>query len=177
MGLSFEYFSGRLRGGDLVGTIKELQAAGLDGQRALQIFGRESVIAATALGAAADSGEFDAFIAKINEGTGSADKMREVMESGLPGAKARFISAIEGMQIALGDAGLTKYIGTGLQALTNFVRMLQSAPAPVQTAGAVIFALGPILLGVAVALKAVSFVIGALIPLMRVVTAMDLAVE
>ena len=89
LGLTFDYLSGRLKAGDLLGVFKELNAAGLDGSLALEIFGRESVIAATSLGAAAEGGEFDAFITKINEGTGSADAMREIMESGLPGAVAR----------------------------------------------------------------------------------------
>ena len=171
MGLNFEYLKGRLASGDLIGVFNELNAAGLDGASALEIFGRESVIAATSLANAANSGDFDAFIAKINEGAGTADAMREVMESGLPGGVARFMSAIEGLQIALGDAGLTRYISGALQALTDLVRRFEDAPGPVKTVGALLFTLGPILLGLAFATKVVAFAIGGLIPLMRVVTA------
>ena len=73
--------------------------------------------------------------------------MREVMESGLPGGVARFMSAIEGLQIALGDAGLTRYISGALQALTDLVRRFEDAPGPVKTVGALFFTLGPVLLG------------------------------
>ena len=147
MGLNFDYLKGRLASGDLIGVFEELNAAGLDGASALEIFGRESVIAATSLANAANSGDFDAFIAKINEGAGTADAMREVMESGLPGGVARFMSAIEGLQIALGDAGLTRYISGALQALTDLVRRFEDAPGPVKTVGALLFTLGPILSG------------------------------
>ena len=150
----------------MIGVFKELNAAELDGASALEIFGRESVIAATSLANAANSGDFDAFIAKINEGVGTADAMREVMESGLPGGVARFMSAIEGLQIALGDAGLTRYISGALQALTDLVRRFEDAPGPVKTVGALFFTLGPILLGLAFATKVVSFAIGGLMPLM-----------
>ena len=92
--------------------------------------------------------------------------MREVMESGLPGGVARFMSAIEGLQIALGDAGLTRYISGALQALTDLVRRFEDAPGPVKTVGALFFTLGPILLGVAFATKVVAFAIGGLMPLM-----------
>ena len=65
---------------------------------------------------------------------GTANKMRERMESGLPGAVAQLTSSFEGLLLTLGKSGLTGFLTSAAKALTKgFNRWLAASSPFVQT--------------------------------------------
>ena len=82
-------------------VMRTLKTAGLDASSAVEIFGRESFTAALIL---ADSGKATQELERdFYNVAGTADKMREKMESGLPGAVAQLVSSFEGLMLTLGN--------------------------------------------------------------------------
>ena len=80
LGLSFETLNDRVVKGDLIGAMQMLNSAGMDTASALEIFGREAGNAALVIGGA--SSGLDEFDTALQNSTGTADKMRTIMESG-----------------------------------------------------------------------------------------------
>ena len=158
LGLNFADLRAQMEQGDLVGVLRQMQAAGLDAGRATQIFGTEAVAAVLAL--TANAGDLQAFAGNLDDVDGAANRMRETMESGLPGAFDSFKSSAEAAQLALGESGLGGTIGFVLDKATAFLRWFAEAPGPVRTFTTVVLAAGPVLLGLGIGLRAVSFALG-----------------
>ena len=159
IGLSFQDMSKRLKdSGDIVGIMRTMVTAGLDATSALQIFGRESGTAAILLakgGAGAQELE-ETFLGAAT----TADRMRERMESGLPGAVDKLKSAFEGLLLSLGEAGITGALEKGANMLSEFINRISEGPPQLVKLIASVLLLGPALLGVGAALKAVSIGLG-----------------
>ena len=86
--------------GDITGVFRTLKTAGLDGQKALELFGREAVTAATIIAERAP--QIEELEKALRNNEGAAKDMQKVMEKGLPGAVAQLKSAFEGMMPCLG---------------------------------------------------------------------------
>ena len=159
IGLSFQDMSKRLKDtGDIVGVMRTLVTAGLDATSALQIFGRESGTAAILL--AKGGAEAQQLEGVFRGASDTADRMRERMESGLPGAVDQLKSAFEGLLLALGEAGITGALEDGARMLTRFTNSISEAPPQLVKLIASVLLLGPALLGIGAALKAVSIGLG-----------------
>ena len=100
LGLSFETLNESGKRGDLIGAMQMLNSAGLDTASALEIFGRKP--ATPRLSLPAPAADWMNSMRRCQDSTGTADKMRKIMESGLPGSVAQSKSAIEGLQLAIG---------------------------------------------------------------------------
>lgn len=97
-----------------------LSGAGIEAGDAMTIFGREAASGALALQGASDRlGEFST---ELRDVEGAAADMAGVMRDNLQGDITGLQSAVSGLLIALGDAGLTSAIRGVVQALTSFVR-------------------------------------------------------
>ena len=158
LGLDFEAVRAMVSGGDIEGAFKRLGAAGLDTQTALQIFGRESAVGASIL--AGKVSDIDDFIAKLEDAGGTAADMRAIIESGLPGSTDQLKSSIEGIQLALGDAGLRGAMIWAIDKIRDFINWLSNSAAWVKTTAAIVLAAGPVLLVLAAAAKALTFALG-----------------
>ena len=155
LGLNFDDIRAQVERGDFIGALQRMQSAGLNVGRAMQIFGVESGNAALTLVNGADA--VDDFTQMLYGAKGAADEMRETMESGLPGSFAEFKSSVEDVQLTLGDSGLLAVINKLLQGLTGLARSFSDAPGPVKTFGAIVLVTGPLLLGLGVGLRVLSW--------------------
>ena len=158
LGLDFEEIRAMVSAGDLEGAFKRMGDVGLDTQTALQIFGRESAVAAALLAGSAT--DLDDFIARLKAAGGTAEDMRAIMESGLPGSTDEFKSALEGLQLALGDSGLRGAMIRILDTLKSFLSVLSNAPGPIRAFISAIVISGPILIGLAASLRILSWLLG-----------------
>ena len=159
IGLNFSDMSKTLKdSGDIIGVMRTMVTAGLDATSALQIFGRESGTAAILLakgGAGAQELE-EIFLSAST----TADRMRERMESGLPGAVDQLKSAFEGLLLTLGERGITGALEKAVNMLKGFINSISEAPPQLTKLIASTLLLGPALLAVGAALKAVSIGLG-----------------
>ena len=175
LGLTFDDVQKQFRESkDVVGVLRTLKTAGLDTSSALEIFGREASTGALIL---ANQGAAAQALAKDFENvTGTADKMREKMESGLPGAVAQLTSSFEGLMLTLGDAGLTGFLEGAAEALTDFNRWVAAAHPFVQTLLVSALAAGPALLALGAAAKFVSVGLALITPALAVLGTVSLPV-
>ena len=155
LGLNFDDIRAQVERGDFIGALQRMQSAGLNVGRAMQIFGVESGNAALTLVNGADA--VDDFTQMLYGAKGAADEMRETMESGLPGAFAEFKSAVDDVQLTLGDSGLLAVISKVLRWMTGLARAFSDAPGPVKAFGAIVLVTGPLLLGLGVGLRVLSW--------------------
>lgn len=102
--------------------IAKLQPLLQDTNAAYQLLGDEGKVAGVVLSANAD--KFNAHTKALENSTGSAKVMADIMRSGLKDSIDSLFSAIEGLIIKLGDAGLTNAIKSVANALTGFTRIL-----------------------------------------------------
>ena len=158
LGLNFESIREQLKTGDIEGVLADIGEAGLDTQTALQIFGREAAVGASILAGATT--DIDDFIAKLEDAGGTAADMRAIIESGLPGSTEQLKSSIEGIQLALGDAGLRGAMIWAIDKMRDFISWLSNSAAWVKTTAAIVLAAGPVLLVLAAAAKALTFALG-----------------
>ncbi len=165
LGLEFADIQKMVEIGDLEGALKLMGDAGLNTKTALAVFGRESAVAATILAGTATGVED--FIEQLKAAGDTAEEVREIMESGLPGAAAQFSSALEGLQLALGESGLTGAITWILTKLRDFLTMLSEGPPWLRQLMSGALVAGPVLLVMGAALKAVSFALGGLMPMVN----------
>lgn len=100
----------------------ELRERGLSTADAMVIFGREAASGALVLTEASKRvGEFGNELRDVD---GAAKEMAATMRDNLGGDANSAISALQGLAIALGDAGLTAALRFALQAFTDLVRMM-----------------------------------------------------
>ena len=158
---------------DIIGVLGTLRSAGLDLDTGLAIFGREAGPAALALSDATIAGHDLEKVLKASVGT--ADTMRKKMSRGLPGAVDSLKSAFEGLQLVLGNAGLTGALENLALMMTDVAKAIASASPEVQMLLVGALLLGPALLAVGAALKGISFALGGLLLVVRVVRGAMLA--
>ena len=168
LGVSFDGLRRHLlESGDILGVMQSLGTAGLTAERAIQIFGRESGNAAfllSQLGTKARALESD-----LQGAAGTADKMRVVMEQGLPGAVDQLTSAFEAFQLSLGAAGLKSILEDAINTITGLIRSFTEAPPAVKLFVNFLLLSGPALLALAAAAKVASLALGFFAPLMTAV--------
>jgi TP901 family phage tail tape measure protein len=100
----------------------QLQDRGLSTADAMTIFGREAASGALVLTEASDRvGEFGEELGNVE---GAAADMAGIMRDNLGGAANTLMSTVQGLAIALGEAGLTAVLIGALNAATEFARRL-----------------------------------------------------
>ena len=151
LGVDADQIAQQMLGGDLVGAMRALGQAGLDPKRAADIFGVEGLAGGLAL--ARQAAALEELRTKLNDSAGSAERMRLVMEAGLPGAVDSMKSAIETLMLRLGEAGLTDVLGRAAEAVRTIATAIAEAPAPLKRFMVGAIALGPALTGAGLALK------------------------
>ena len=165
IGVSFEGLKSLAQRGEYEEIFRRLSDAGLDAATAISLFGTEGFSAGASL---TDSiAKVEALTESLMGAEGWAERMRLIQEQGLPGAIAAFRSALEGLQLELGEAGLTRWLAAAADALRGFVLWLRDASGWVKTTMAIVLASGPVLLGLAVFLKLVTFALSGLVPLLK----------
>ena len=152
--LDFEEISAMVSAGDIEGAFKRIGDAGLDPKTSLQIFGREAAVGASIL--ASSVTDVEDFIAKLEAAGGTADEMREILESGFPGSVDQFKSALEGLQLSLADSGLRALMTNALVTLRHLINAISNAPGPIKTLMVAVIAAGPGLLALSFGLKALA---------------------
>ena len=159
LGLTWEEVNAQfLKSGDIVGVMRTLQSAGLDGSDALNIFGREG--GAAAINLAVMGGAAAELQVKLQAAAGTAEEMSEAQEKGLPGAVKKFKSALEALQLTLGEGGLKGLMERVLRTITRWILILNDASPAVQKLIIGALLAGPVLLGLAAAAKGVSTALG-----------------
>lgn len=99
-----------------------LRERGLSTADAMAIFGREAASGALVLTEA--SARVGAFGDELEEAEGAASEMAGIMRDNLGGAANTLMSSVQGLAIALGEAGLTAVLTTALNAATAAARAL-----------------------------------------------------
>jgi len=160
LGINLEEIQAVIATGNLSGAMRMLGAAGMNTADAIALFGNEAANAATIL--AGRAGDLEAFETELANVGGTADQMRQRIESGLPGAWAQMKASFEEMQLAMGDAGVTGQLKDLMGVATGFFRWMgNDAPGWVRTLTGSLAALTVALLGLGFILKAASFALGA----------------
>jgi TP901 family phage tail tape measure protein len=106
----------------LANIMGDLQTAGLSTADAMTIFGREAASGALVLAGA--SGQVRDFGNELRNADGAAAEMAKTMRDNLGGDIKGLQSAIAGLIIALGDAGLTDAIRSLVQMMTTAFRFI-----------------------------------------------------
>ena len=151
LGVDADQIAQQMLSGDLVGAMRALGQAGLDPKRAADIFGVEGLAGGLAL--ARQAAALEELRTKLNDSEGAAERMRLIMEAGLPGAVDSMKSAIETLMLRLGEAGLTDMLGRAAEAVRTIATAIAEAPAPLKKLMVGAIALGPALTGAGLALK------------------------
>ena len=171
IGTSFQEVKDAITRGGILEALQLLRDRNLDIAAATQLFGLETAAGAqTLLSAVPFIKEFDA---NLQNAEGTAQDMRDVMESGLPGSVDEFKSAIEGLQLALGDEGLTATLSSFLMGLTDLITRLRESDGPWLGFITNALLIAPIILGIGIALRIAAFALGGFIGLL---SALQLAI-
>jgi len=144
----------------LAGVMRLMRARGLDAADAIQIFGVEAASAAASLAARAE--DLVVFERRLGDVDGTAERMRERMAEGLPGATASFTSALQELMLALGDAGVTGQLLGLLGVGTRFLRWLAELPGPIRTVAGGLVTVTVALFALGIAARAASFALAPL---------------
>jgi len=140
---------GNLR--SFVTLLKELELGGAGVSDMLNLFGER---AGPALGAVLKLGvgELENLKEALLDAGGTAANIAAIQMEGATGATLKFKSAIEGLQIAIGEAGLLQSFTKITEALTKFTQsMSESNPVALKwgtTLAVIAAATGPILIGI-----------------------------
>ncbi len=137
--------------------IQDLGTKNLDAGKAATIFGKEAATQALILAGSSDTLRN---LQGAYEGAGgAAQRMADQQLAGLPGVLARLQSKFEAVLLVLGGAGITQaLIDAGEAAIGVIDVFLQMDPATQAWLSQLIL-VGPVLLGIAAALKTVSLAI------------------
>lgn len=104
----------------LANVMARLRDAGISTADAMTVFGREAASGALVLVKGAD--RFRSFTEELREADGAAGDMASTMRDNLAGDVRGLMSSVEGLILALGDAGLTAVLRGVVQAVTGVVR-------------------------------------------------------
>lgn len=88
------------------------------------VFGKIGLAGGAALQEFAEKGDLDKFSKSLEKVDGTASRMAETMNSGASGAMKRFMSAIEGLAIAIGESGVLEMFTKLVDKATTWARSL-----------------------------------------------------
>lgn len=94
-------------------VMKRFAVAGLDAERAFQIFGQRGATAMLAI--TGDIPGLEKLIKVTNDATGTAERMSKIMRDNLKGDAEILKSALAELTLIIGDAGLTRAVRSFLQ--------------------------------------------------------------
>ena len=100
------------------------------------------------------------FELSLLDAAGAAEQMRDINEEGLPGSVAELSSAFEGLQIAIGEQGLTARVTGLFDKFTLFLTLLRESEGPWLSIITWALTLIPAILLIGLTLKFVGFAIG-----------------
>lgn len=105
-------------------VMKRFAVAGLDAERAFQIFGQRGATAMLAL--TGDIPGLEKLIKVTNDAAGSAQRMAKIMNDNVRGDALLLTSALTNLTFIIGDAGLTKAVRSYLQEATKMADSFSS---------------------------------------------------
>ena len=100
--------------------------------------------------------------AALLDAEGAAEKMRKTQGQGIVGAIYNFQSALEGLQLSLGEAGLTKVVTSAAEEITGLIGWLTNLPGEIRSVAAAALLAGPALTALGLALTGMKFALGGL---------------
>ena len=165
LGINIEDVEKLMSEGKIIEIMSNLATAGLDVATASQIFGEDGARAALTL--AQNAGKLRDFRDGLNDVEGAMKRQADIMNEGFPGAVNALKSSFETAIVALGDAGLTGYLQRFAETASVAVQWFQNLSDENKGLVAGALAAGPVLLGLSLGLKALSFALGGLVPIMR----------
>lgn len=112
----------------LAGIMAKLETAGLSTAEAMTIFGREAASGALVMVKGAD--RLRDFTSELGKVDGAAKDMATTMRDNLGGDIDGLVSALSGLAIALGEAGLTAVLRGLIQGLTAITRVMADLVTP-----------------------------------------------
>ena len=140
---------------DFIDIVEVFERKGLDGARAVRIFGEEAgpkFAAVVGIGSAK--------IREIHGGLGDLERPLRVAETRMAGATGStrgFLSALEGLAIAVGDSGLIEWFTGIVRKGTAWVRNLSELNPGLLRTGTIVAgvaaAIGPLLIGAGLAVQ------------------------
>ena len=154
LGVSIRDSTGEMR--PLVDILKDFDEAGATAADVAGIFGRRNSTAALAIMEVADATK--EFNQDLNEAAGTTERMKDILVGGVDTEWKKFKSAIERLNIELGESGLKGIAESVLQALSGLIRGIAGLPSEVLTFVSV-------MAGLAAAVGPVLLAIGTLIPM------------
>jgi TP901 family phage tail tape measure protein len=124
----------------LANVMARLREAGISTADAMTIFGREAASGALVLVEGAD--RFRTFTSELREADGAAGDMAATMRDNLGGDINGALSAVQGLILALGDAGLTAALRASVQGATALVRAMTGVVSAVSDGTKIVGSLG-----------------------------------
>ena len=160
LGIEYDEILSRFKQGDLLGIVGLLHERGMTVEQAIKIFGKEmySQIKGWVDNFAKYSDGVDLLLNRVD---GEAQKARDAIESGTPGAWDEFWSAMQNMNIQLGEAGLMEGLRKFLELGKDILNLFSNdAPQWVRKVATWVIFLGPLLIGLGAIIQFVSFALG-----------------
>ena len=133
-----------------------------------KLFGAEAGIGALVI--AQSLGDVKELTAAYADNVGAAERMANIQEKGIVGAFYNMMSAIEGLQLAIGEAGLTQWITMLVELIVDLTRAVADASPAMQLLAVVIGGGVPALLGLSVLLRFIAISLGAWVGLFKLLT-------
>ena len=155
VGVSIDEVSKILQSGDLVGAFQLLFDAQVDAGTAARVYGREAQAGATILTQQRD--RLSELAESYKEAQGAAEGLRNVQNQGIVGAFRELRSVFEGVQLSLGDSGITLFLQRAAEGATILLRAFNAAPGPIKVVTAGLIVLGPFILAAGIGLQVLAF--------------------
>ncbi len=174
MGISVDEVTDLLNQGKLAELIQLLADKNMTAEQATRLFGAESANVALIL--TGNTGRVDELTEALENAEGEAKRMADTQMQGLPGAVKEMQSAVEGAILAIGDAGLTKALENAADKVRDLAAWFTELDPVVLTAVATVLTMGPALIGAGVAMKFMSVALGGLVPMLKTLRWLALAV-
>ncbi len=154
--------------GRILPIVDELRRAGADLETISLVFGREAADVVTGL--MNNTGTAAELLAEAaTKSFGQVERQAIIMNKGVSGALAAMKSSAETAIVALGDAGvndtLKQLAGLARSVTEGFIGLDKETQGYIATA----LAMGPVMLGIGGLLKGVSFLLGGLVPIIKLV--------
>lgn len=105
-------------------VMRRLSEAGLDAERAFQIFGQRGATAMLAM--TGDIAGLEKLIKVTNNAAGESARMAKIMNDNVRGDALKLVSALTELTFIIGDAGLTKSIRSSIQSAIKWAESLSS---------------------------------------------------
>ena len=160
LGISYDMIADMVAQGKVAEAMELLGDKGMDVATATTVFGAEAANAAVIL--AGSTQEVNKLTEAYKNAAGASDRMAKQQMQGMVGAVLRLKSAFEGMLIALGDAGVTAALISMADFLSGLIARFQALSPGVKAFIASVITMGPILIGIGLALKGVAIALGGL---------------